>query len=368
MEGNTLKRKHSRIRTAAVIALVVAFLFALMWFLQCLLMPKYMKGIIEGAMTAEYYDSKEPHEVIFIGDCEVYENISTAELYRKYGISSYIRGSAQQLAWQSYYLLEDTLRYEKPKVVIFNVLALKYDKPQKDTYNRMTLDGMRWSSSKVDAIKASMTEDESFIEYLFPILKYHSRWNELTSDDWKYLFSHDRVTTNGYYMRVDIRPQKEFPPAPRLTDYTLGENAMSYLRKMASLCRENDIELVLIKAPTEYPYWYDEWDAQIVDFARKWGLTYINYQDLKDEVGLDMTTDTYDEGLHLNIYGAEKMADHIGAFLVENYDLTDYREVPEVAALWEENLRFYDDLRAAQQKELDEYGELRSWGIGAVEN
>ena len=45
----------------------------------------------------------------------------------KYGITSYIRGSAQQLTWQSYYLLEDALKHETPKVVVFNVLALKYN-------------------------------------------------------------------------------------------------------------------------------------------------------------------------------------------------------------------------------------------------
>ena len=49
----------------------------------------------------------------------------------KYGITSYIRGSAQQLVWQSYYLLEETLKYEKPKVVVFNVLAMKYNEPKR---------------------------------------------------------------------------------------------------------------------------------------------------------------------------------------------------------------------------------------------
>ncbi len=37
-----------------------------------------------------------------------------------------------------------------------------------------------------DIILASMRDDESFIEYVFPILRYHERWNQLTSDDFKY--------------------------------------------------------------------------------------------------------------------------------------------------------------------------------------
>ena len=54
---------------------------AVLWVLQCLVVPKYQTGITEGSMIREYYDSDMPHEVLFIGDCEVYENFSTVEMY-----------------------------------------------------------------------------------------------------------------------------------------------------------------------------------------------------------------------------------------------------------------------------------------------
>ena len=124
-----------------------------------LLVPKYQTGIVEGSMIEEYYRDPSPHEVVMIGDCEIYENISPITLWREFGMTSFLRGSAQQLTWQSYYLLEDTLRHETPKVVVFNVLALKYNKPQSEAYNRMSIDGMRWSMSKVRNIFASMTSE-----------------------------------------------------------------------------------------------------------------------------------------------------------------------------------------------------------------
>ena len=38
-------------------------------------MPKYMTQILEGALISEYYQEKEKdHDVIFVGDCEVYES------------------------------------------------------------------------------------------------------------------------------------------------------------------------------------------------------------------------------------------------------------------------------------------------------
>ena len=69
-----------------------------------------MSDIVEGAMIAEYYEEEKNHDVIFIGDCEVYDSFIPAVLWEEYGIPSYIRGSAQQLIWQSYYILEETLQ------------------------------------------------------------------------------------------------------------------------------------------------------------------------------------------------------------------------------------------------------------------
>ena len=176
-----------------VVLLVIAVTIGCLWFLQKLLVPKYQTGIVEGSMIEEYYKDESDHEVVFIGDCEIYENFSPITLWEEYGITSYMRGSAQQLIWNSYYLLEDTLRYETPDVVVFNVLSVKYDVPQSEAYNRMSIDGMKWSMSKVNNIKASMMEEENFVDYVFPLLRYHGRWAELTKDDFEHIFSKDLV-------------------------------------------------------------------------------------------------------------------------------------------------------------------------------
>ena len=169
-------------------------------FAQAILMPKYMSVSREGALIGEYYNESTAHDVLFVGDCEVYESFTPPTLWENYGITSYIRGSAQQLIWHSYYLLEEMLEKETPKVVVYNVLAMKYGRPQNEAYNRMTLDGMRWSNAKINAIHASMTEDESFLSYVFPLLRFHSRWSEVSGEDFKYLFSRDTVSHNGYLM------------------------------------------------------------------------------------------------------------------------------------------------------------------------
>lgn len=336
------------IKAAVTAAVVLLCLFLL----QKLLMPKYVTDIVEGAMIAEYYDEEKDHDVVFIGDCEVYENFSPKVLWEEYGINSYIRGSAQQLIWQSYYLLEDTLRYEKPEVVIFNVLAMQYNEPQREAYNRMTLEGMRWSSSKVKSILASMTEEEKFLDYVFPILRYHSRWSELKAADVKYMFQSPKVTHNGYYMRVDVKAAENVPEGRILADYRFGENAYAYLDKITELCKEQGIRLILVKAPSLYPYWYDQWEEQMEEYAAANDLLYLNFLELTEETGLDFSTDTYDGGLHLNLSGAEKITRYLGKVLAEEAGLPDRRGEEALSARWQEKIERYEQEKEAQYQAL----------------
>ncbi|MDR7870517.1 MAG: SGNH/GDSL hydrolase family protein [Tissierellaceae bacterium] len=333
------------------------------YLLQRLFMPKFVHGIVEGSLIEEYYlEEEKDHDVIFIGDCEVYENFSPVTLWENYGVTSYIRGSAQQLIWQSYYLLEETLKYETPEVVVFNVLSMKYDVPQNEAYNRMTLDGMKMSSSKLKSIKASMMEEENMIDYLFPLFRYHSRWSELEEDDFKYLFEKKQLFHNGYYMRADIKPVTSVPNGKRLPDYKFGDNSYYYLDLMVELCKSKGVELVLIKAPSIYPYWYDEWDKQMVEYAEKHDLLYINFLDFIDEAGIDFNTDTYDAGLHLNVYGAEKLSDYFGKILVDKFNLEDKKNDEELKTIWDEKIEFYNSMKERQLQELEEFGYIKGLG------
>ena len=217
----------------------------------------------------------------------------------------------------------------------------------------MTLEGMKWSLSKVKSIQASMTDSEHFLDYVFPILRYHSRWSDLDKEDVEYLFRSKRVSHNGYYMRVDVKPAENVPAGQPLADYSFGENALSYLDKMTELCGEKGIQLVLIKAPSLYPYWYDEWEEQVEAYAEEHGLLYVNFLELTEEAGIDFSQDTYDAGLHMNLSGAEKLSRYFGQILTEETAVTDRRDEPALCEAWEEKLTEYERDKEEQYRELE---------------
>lgn len=308
----------------------------------------------EGHLLCGYYESNDPHDVIFVGDCEIYEGFVPATLFEEYGITSFVRGSSQQTVWQSYHVVEETLERETPKAIVFNVLALKYGETPSESISRMSLEDMEWSKHKLDAIKASMTEDESLLSYFLPILRYHARWSELDSDDFKHAFDkHEDITHQGYLMQTGIDPvdPSDTRKPDDLLDVTLPKRAMEYLDKMAALCEEKGVELILVKAPTNSVryYWYPEWDAQIVDYAEKNGLAYYSMVGKDDEIGLDWSEDTYDKGLHLNVYGAEKLTSYFGKILAEKHGLTDHRGDAELSKLWNERINSYNNDRNGEK-------------------
>ena len=320
-----------------IFMLIFIVLFCL---ISRLLEPKYADDLVEGSMIRAYYQEEKNHEVIFVGDCEVYANFSPMAMYEEAGIKAYVRGSSQQLIWQSYHILKETLKYEKPKVVVFNVNALRYDKNStqvKEEYNRLTIDGMKWSKEKIDIINESMTNDETFLSYLFPIIRYHSRYNQLTKEDIKYFFKNKVNTFNGFLINKDIKPVVTLPVPPKLPSYEFSEETMKYLNMMVELCQANGTKLVLVKAPSLYPHWYEEYDALIKNYANHKGIKYYNFTALAEEVGLDYNLDTYDSGLHLNLTGATKLSKYFANILKIEYNLTDTHG----DLMYEEKLKAY---------------------------
>ena len=331
-----------KMKTAAsVLAVLLAFVLLLCYFTR-LLQPKYMEDLVEGSMISQYYREYGGHDVIFIGDCEVYANFTPMEMYRDRGITAYVRGTSQQLIWQSYYILEETFRYEIPKAVVYNVNAMRYSEPVSEAFNRLTIDQMKWSSEKISIIKASMTEEEDFWSYVFPILRYHSRFDELTGEDLTYFFKSGDNTWNGHLVNQEVNPLGTLPAKRMLSDYQFGDICWAYLDKMRQLCEAHGVELILIKAPSVYPYWYEEYESQIQEYADTYDLAYYNFLNDAEAMGIDYQTDTYDGGLHLNLKGAVKLSRWFADILAEDHNIPDHRQDGEIAAVYNEKLKAYD--------------------------
>ena len=135
----------------------------------------------------------------------------------------------------------------------------------------------------------------------------------------------------GHPVVTEVKEMTDLPSPRKLRDYTFSEENMEYLERMRLLCQEKGITFMLMKSPGVYPYWYDEYDEQIREYAAEHSLSYINLLEVSDEMGIDYSTDTYDAGIHLNESGSVKLCRWLAPVLSEQLGLQDHRNEPETA-------------------------------------
>ena len=76
-------------------------------------------------------------------------------------------------------------------------------------------------------------------------------------------------------------------------------------------------------------------------------MKYYNFIEKIEEIGIDWNTDTYDAGVHLNVYGAEKLTKYFGAILRDELAVPDRRDDATLCGVWSEKLAAYYDEKNA---------------------
>lgn len=327
-----------------------------------ILIPKWndIQGI-PGTRTEDFYSQeKNTMDAMFFGSSFIYYSISPLPIWDNYGITSYSFGNPGQRIWTSYYYMEEAFKYQKPKVVFYEVGTSYVEEQAREEWNRQNLDYLRMSLTKWNAIKAIRKgTKETTASYLFPGLRYHDRWQELSENDF------DRSMDTGYYgkgslMRFGAKPVKRADRRAWMQDtgeeLTFPKENEKYLDKMIELCEKNGAELVLLRLPNIY--WTKNLNQMIQKLADEKGLTFLDYNTFPREYGLNWKTDTTDKGDHMNVVGNEKVSNYLGAYMKEHYGFEDKRENPEYAS-WVENSEhfqvMYEKNRIANIVDINEY-------------
>lgn len=344
---------NKKIRISAAIALFVCLCAVTLLLAQALLVPHDSTANPEAFLMHDFIEADVTRdEVVFIGDCEVYESFSPATLWQEFGIESRVVGTPGQQMWHSYAALCEVLERSSPRVVVLGVYGLVYNEPTSEVYSRMALDALPLSAAKMDAVRTGLTEGELPLSYVFPLLRYHDRWSSLTWRDFTALFERQApISSRGYLVKTGVvgaahaYPDHEgaLPPL----DGAFGDTVLDYFDRIVTLCRERGVQLVLVKAPTDswrYP-WHEEYEQSAVALAEQYGLPYYNLLNDFERIGLDLTVDSYDAGLHLNVSGAEKLSRYFGDALKQRYELSDTRT--------------NDDRTTAWQVEIERYGQMK---------
>lgn len=296
----------------------------------------------------ELYElSENSIDVLYVGSSHVYSSVSPEDIFKQHGITGYVQASANQKIWQSYYYLEEALYTQNPSVVVLDVFLALDSGTQTEAYNRMAIDMMALSPAKLKSIKTAVEKnpkEEDFLSYIFPVLRYHDRWESLEEEDYYYFMNDYRASTKGYLPRFGV-----IGTAFNSYDYDLStaqaeemdEECLFYLNKIKQLCDEKGAQLILTKFPT--CWWTLNKSLTIQQWADANGVTYLDYnanEELRNMVGIDWSTDSLDGGNHLNYDGSMKMTAVMGNYLADNFAFEDKRANPDYSK-WSEDFDYY---------------------------
>lgn len=296
-----------------------------------------------------YQEPRNTLETVFLGASIVRNDINTMRLYENNGICAYNLGTANQPVPISYWwLVEAYNRHPNSlKTVFFDASLLRQDSDD-SAYHR-GFDNMRLSFNKIRAVWEYTDGDvNKMFNYLFPLVTYHTRWDELKIEDLEKVDQNLVDGTRGYmYMAGSVGSKAELGKGAvessirydGATPKAFDQEALEYFDKMCRFCQEHDLKLVVIKTPTQN--WWSALSVATEQLAEQYGLEYLdfNYAPLAEEIDYIHPLDSRD-GSHLNYVAAYKLTDWLGNYLTEECNATDVRGQKRYAHM-EKQLQLY---------------------------
>ncbi len=303
-----------------IIALVVTYMFV-----EDLFCIKSAHGIKQASEM--YIQPEDTIDVVFLGSSHVHTNINTAQLWEDYGIASYDYSGADQPLWMTYHYLKEICKYQEPEIVVVDLFSAgAYDTEYYDDFVFMTdnLNGFKFSLNKLEMIVDSCNIN-NITDYFPSFVTWHMRYDELKEEDFDSLFvsEDERQTFKGYTPYFGVCPQTL--PTEVSSERKLSKKESSYLQKIKTFCKDNNIELLLVTAPhVEEAEKAQEIYNYIEKLARKEDYIFVNGMKLFDEIGIDPSKD-FNDSSHLNYWGSCKYTEYLGDILVSEFDIPDRR-------------------------------------------
>lgn len=304
-------------------------------------------------------------DVLFFGDSHMYSALYPMELWADYGIASYNLSNYNLTIPISYWVMRNALSVCQPEVVVLDVNQVweqaKLCASSSEVHT--ALDAFPMSRTKLEAI-LDLTDDPLFTddkgqryrdlrpEFIFPFIKYHTRWNDLTAQDLKP--HHNQELGGERNIAVAV------PAVYEITSAAADEQGFGfiYLRRFIEDCQSRGIRVLLTNLPYPCPNNSEEqfYTNAVVYTAEEYGIEYLDFVYM-DQI-VDYTTDCYDPASHLNPSGAWKVTNFLGQHLQEAYGLPDHRGEAAYAS-WDSDYAAYRERKLKSlRRETDPYAFL----------
>lgn len=287
---------------------------------------------------AFYAQEKNSIDLLIVGSSHAYSSFDVAMLDEISGEKTYILASNSQTVIQAYYNVREALNYQKPKTILLEAYsldnnsnwqngafgAINYDK---DWRKESNIDGMRLGLVKLEAIAEQYTVKNWPYAFL-RIARSHHNWKDIPQmiDNLNFMI-HQKNTFSTFRpsqtaMGEEVMRQYADMAKDDAEFSVSGEN-VRHFHKLAALCRENGIRLVVVMAPM-----YDGY-IQKINYASRYetirqlaegeNVEYIDCNMAYGEIGLEAQDfeNAFTSYIHVNARGAAKVTEYVAERIIK---------------------------------------------------
>ena len=307
------------------------------------------------AKHAEFFEQKEDYDVFFVGSSRMMNGVFPMELWEDHGFVSYNWAQAGHPPPAYYWVMRLALDYKQPKLMVIDCYGMHFDAKTTGVFGLMhiSMDSFPLTLNKIRAVRdmmddPSMTEEQNEGErrsafnllWTFPV--FHSRWSQLTAED----FFPTKNLTRGAIANKDI-----FGGTFVRDDSEMGTVfdtvGVEYLRRAIEECQSRGIEVLVTFLPLYADAHQQAAAAYAGQIAAEYGVNYLNFFDL-DVVNYSI--DFADSAGHLNTAGARKVTEFLGDYIAAHYDIPDHRGEAAYQN-WERDHALYTEKKNADLRE-----------------
>ena len=276
-----------------------------------------------------YHEPKDSVDAVYIGGSDVFMFFQPPLAWRNHGIAVWnFASNAQPFAAAEDLIREASKRQTNALYIVS--MASAYRNSSEAKWIHTLTDYLPLSANKLRLIPklAAMTnlKGEEWLEFYFPVVRFHARWNELTEEDFHFV-------SNG--LKGGIANQGNLCTVENVTEtWVMTEERQSaepavveQVEHLLDYCDKSGLKFLFVTPPmTKTPEIWAQLNT-LCDMVAARGYPVLRLESQTDEYALDTDGDFYNTG-HVNIHGSVKYTDYLCRYLAENYGFTDHRKQP----------------------------------------
>ena len=303
----------------------------------------YFSNSNEERILRFYQEERDSLDVVFLGASDVFAGFAPALAYEEYGFTSYMYTIDSNRGGLLPYQAEEVLKRQSPQYIIVEINAFLYDRPVEKEQLSVFVENIPLSLNKIEAVWR-FKENDRLLSF-FPFVIHHGNWSDgeelLEHLNWRLFAANTPSLLKGTLTRTKVDNQLpediEVPAEERAIMTVADDDLDEFLR----YCQKKNLDnVVFVRFPHKMSDMQAECVELIKDRVQEYGYPFLNLENHKEDMGLDILQDYYNPE-HLNIYGQKKLTTYLGKLLLEDYQVRPVVQSENNRLHWEDCVHYY---------------------------